>query len=767
MGIEEEPAAQAAGALRARHANGRVESVAFARGATLLEALRAAGIVVLAPCGGGGTCGRCEVTLADDDATGGARRVLACQTPAADGMEVLLDDLAAMSIEEGFGNAAHRVGTAPGADTAPAANASPVPMAGAGAGSPEDATARTATQEEADAANGAAAGTEVSREPAASAGRNAASGAESPGGASGVTAQEAADYGGTRGGAAADDGRYGLAVDIGTTTLAFYLVDLADLSVLETTGALNPQAPFGADVIARIDAASDLTARATLRDGVRSAITHAATELCARRGIDPARLERVSCAGNTVMESLVAGIDPAPLGVAPFTPPSLFGAETDLSPLASRTPDTPAAGTAPVKASSAALASDGRGGAAAAAGSTADPLAAAGSLTSGGVAPTTACAASGGTHASSRDGRGGDLTSPDRAASVGDASAVTGAAAAAPACGARTDAPAATRAAMANADSTETAPHGTHAAPHGACAGDPAPAARSIPALGHAYLTPAVAAYVGGDITAGLHASGMRARRGLQLFVDIGTNGEMALGNAERVVCCATAAGPAFEGAGISFGMPALPGAIEAVILEEDRLRAHVIGEGAARGLCGSGLLDAVACLLDAGLIDETGYLLDADEAADEAPAALAALIGEEDGQTVCYLDPARSVWLSQADVRQTQLAKAAIRAGIEVLMASLGVTAADVEELALAGGFGTHLRIESAARIGLIPPALAGRTTALGNAAGRGAVAALTDEGRADLAAIAAVCEYRELSGDAAFNNAYIEAMGFEEDTL
>ena len=133
----------------------------------------------------------------------------------------------------------------------------------------------------------------------------------------------------------------------------------------------------------------------------------------------------------------------------------------------------------------------------------------------------------------------------------------------------------------------------------------------------------------------------------------------------------------------------------------------------------------------------------------------------------MCYLDPARSVWLSQADVRQTQLAKAAIRAGIEVLMASLGVTAADVEELALAGGFGTHLRIESAARIGLIPPALAGRTTALGNAAGRGAVAALTDEGRADLAASAAVCEDRELSGDAAFNNAYIEAMGFEEDTL
>ena len=648
MGIEEEPAAQAAGALRARHANGRVESVAFARGATLLEALRAAGIVVLAPCGGGGTCGRCEVTLADDDATGGARRVLACQTPAADGMEVLLDDLAAMSVEEGFGGA--------GAETG--------------------------------AANGAAPGTGASREPAANAGRNLASGAEGSGAASGAAVPDAAG-GGTRGGAAASDGRYGLAVDIGTTTLAFYLVDLADLSVLETTGTLNPQAPFGADVIARIDAASDPAARATLRDSVRSAMVDAAVELCARRGIDPARLARVSCAGNTVMESLVAGIDPAPLGVAPFTPPSLFGAEADLSPLAPRASAASASGADAT-------------------------LAATDNLTPGDAASAPASAAPAGTHAPSRVGCANDPATPDGAASVASA-----------------------------------------------------PAAPAIPALGHAYLAPAVAAYVGGDITAGLHASGMRTRRGLQLFVDIGTNGEMALGDAERVVCCATAAGPAFEGAGIGFGMPALPGAIEAVTLEDGRLHAHVIGEGAARGLCGSGLLDAVACLLDAGLIDETGYLLDADEAAEEAPAALAALIGEEGGQAVCYLDPARRVWLSQADVRQTQLAKAAIRAGIEVLMASLGVAAADVEELALAGGFGTHLRARSAARIGLIPPELADRTTALGNAAGRGAVAALADEGRAALAAVAAACEYRELSGDAAFNDAYIEAMGFEEDAL
>lgn len=554
-----------AGALRVRRGDGRVEEVAFAEGATLLEALRGAGVVVLAPCGGGGTCGRCEVTLADEAVPGGTRTVLACQTPAADGAEVVLDDLGALVVEEGFGDA---------------------------------------------------------------------------GGPSGHVG---ADAGAGRAPADAPGGRYGLAVDIGTTTLALYLVDLATLTVLETTGALNPQAPFGADVIARIDAARDLASAAALRDGVREAIAEGAAALCARRGIDPAALERVTCAGNTVMECLVASVDPAPLGVAPFTPPTLFGYEADL------TPPTP------------------------------DP-----------------------------------------------ASAAAGAS-------------------------------GSYAA---------APPAPAIPALAHAYLAPAVAAYVGGDITAGLHAAGMRDRRGLQLFVDIGTNGEMALGDAGRVVCCATAAGPAFEGAGIGFGMPALPGAIEAVTVEDGRLTSHVIGGGPARGLCGSGLLDAVACLLDAGLIDESGYLLDADEARDEAPEALAASIGEEGGQTVCYLDPARRVWLSQADVRQTQLAKAAIRAGIEVLMASLGVTADDVDELALAGGFGTRLRARSAARIGLIPPALAERTRPLGNAAGQGAVAALADEGRAALEAVARACEYRELSGDAAFNDAYIEAMGFEEET-
>lgn len=575
-----------AGALRVRRGDGRVEEVAFSEGATLLEALRGAGVVVLAPCGGGGTCGRCEVTLADEAAPDGTRTVLACQTPAADGAEVVLDDLAALVVEEGFGDA------------------------GAGAG-----------RDRADAPDG----------PSGHVGADA------------YATPSPADVPG---------GRYGLAVDIGTTTLALYLVDLATLTVLETTGALNPQAPFGADVIARIDAARDPASAAALRDGVREAIADAAAALCARRGIDPAALERVTCAGNTVMECLAASVDPAPLGVAPFTPPTLFGYEADLTP--------PAPEAAPAAAG------------------------ASGSYAAAPPAPT----------------------APDR----------------------------------------------------GACP--------AIPALAHAYLAPAVAAYVGGDITAGLHAAGMRDRRGLQLFVDIGTNGEMALGDAGRVVCCATAAGPAFEGAGIGFGMPALPGAIEAVTVEDGRLTSHVIGGGPARGLCGSGLLDAVACLLDAGLIDESGYLLDADEARDEAPEALAASIGEEDGQTVCYLDPARRVWLSQADVRQTQLAKAAIRAGIEVLMASLGVTADDVDELALAGGFGTRLRARSAARIGLIPPALAERTRPLGNAAGQGAVAALADEGRAALEAVARACEYRELSGDAAFNDAYIEAMGFEEET-
>ncbi len=633
MRSEGEGRGSAAGALTARHGDGHAEAVPFAPGDTLLEALRAAGIVVLAPCGGAGTCGRCEVALADDAAPGGARRVLACQTPAEAGMEVLVDDLGAMSVEGVADPAAGGAGS-PG-PTGPAASAAP------GGATTAEGTA--------------------------------------PGG--GATIAEGAAR--SEAPAPAGDARYGVAVDIGTTTIALYLVDLDGLRVLETAGLVNPQAPFGADVIARLEAAARPGGLTAQRDAVRAAVAEAAAGLCARRGIDPARVERVACAGNTVMECLAAGIDPAPLGVAPFTPPTLFGAEADLSP-ATPAPDADARDTgAPAPA---------------------DDAGACGAGT-----PPPACPA-------------GSGATPD----AGDAGAAPSEQAVEPG-DARGDAP--------------------------------------LPALARAYLAPSVAAYVGGDITAGLHAAGMRGRDGLQLLVDIGTNGEMALGDARRIVCCATAAGPAFEGAGITFGMPALPGAIESVELDADALRVGVIGGGAARGLCGSGLLDAVACLIDAGIIDETGYLFDADEAVDEGvPAGLAARIGEEDGQAVCYLDPARRVWLSQADVRQTQLAKAAIRAGIEVLMGELGVTAADVEELALAGGFGSHLRTASAARIGLIPPELAGRTAAIGNAAGRGAVAALADEGRAALEDVAARCEYLELSTHPAFNDAYIEAMAFDE---
>lgn len=272
-------------------------------------------------------------------------------------------------------------------------------------------------------------------------------------------------------------------------------------------------------------------------------------------------------------------------------------------------------------------------------------------------------------------------------------------------------------------------------------------------------LCPCVAGYVGGDITAGLLASGAVEDAGPCLFLDVGTNGEMALCHAGRVVACATAAGPAFEGAEISCGCPARAGAIDRVWLEDGALRTRVIGGGAALGVCGSGLLDALAVMLTLGAVDETGRLLPPEEAPE---AARPYLRGDAAGVRF-FLAP--GVAICAADVRALQLAKAAVAAGIETLLGYLGVRAQALTALYLAGGFGNYLRPESAARIGLFPACLAGRVVPCGNTAGAGAAAALCSrEARAALSALAGRMEYLELSGRADFSVAYIEAMEFPE---
>ena len=251
------------------------------------------------------------------------------------------------------------------------------------------------------------------------------------------------------------------------------------------------------------------------------------------------------------------------------------------------------------------------------------------------------------------------------------------------------------------------------------------------------------------------------------LLLDIGTNGELVLGNRERRITCSTAAGPAFEGAKIRCGMRGAEGAIDHVHLEDGRLVCHVIGEGAARGICGSGLLDAVAALLDGGVLDESGCLLEPEELSDPR---LAACLTEVDGASAVLLAPApepggEPVVLTQKDIRELQLAKGAIAAGIHLLAQAYGAELEDIQTVLIAGAFGNFMRPESACRIGLIPPQLLGKIRPVGNAAGEGAcLAALSWAEYARCASLASGTEYLELAQHPGFSTCYMEEMAFPE---
>jgi len=378
---------------------------------------------------------------------------------------------------------------------------------------------------------------------------------------------------------------YGLAVDIGTTTVAAYLYRLADGACLAAQSALNPQARFGADVISRIQAA--LSGQGEI---LAQTIWQCIKEL---RNALTDSIQATVITGNTAMLYLLCGYAPHALAAMPFRADHLFGEWYD------------------------------------------------------------------------------------------------------------------------------------------GC-------------MGRVYLPACIAAYVGADITAALLAADLY-RDGTvtdgppRLLVDIGTNGEIALAANGRLLCCATAAGPAFEGAGISCGMLAKPGAIDRVDYSNGTIRFTVIGEGEALGLCGSGLVDAAAALLEAGLLDETGVL-----------------------QT--YTFPGTTVSLTQADIRALQLAKAAICAGMKTLLAESGVTEEEVAELLIAGGFGSRIRPDSAERIGLIPRGLAAKARAIGNAAGMGAGMILLNQSIRDASErVAQTAQVLELSTDPRFMDAYIEGMMFE----
>jgi uncharacterized 2Fe-2S/4Fe-4S cluster protein (DUF4445 family) len=283
---------------------------------------------------------------------------------------------------------------------------------------------------------------------------------------------------------------------------------------------------------------------------------------------------------------------------------------------------------------------------------------------------------------------------------------------------------------------------------------------------GMAYLLPGLGAYVGGDIVAGLLATGLPRDPRLRLFVDVGTNGEIALGSERRALATAAPAGPAFEGAEIACGMRATSGAIESVRIGADEVLLRTIDDASPAGLCGSGLIDTVAQLYRRGLLDATGRLLSCEDARGRFPTTIADRLVTIEGVRAFVVATERQtgsapVVLTQKDVRQMQVAKGSIATGIQVLMREMGVGPADIEEVLLAGAFGSYIRPESARAIGLVPPVDLIR--AVGNAAGEGArIALLSYRERQAAEAMPAHIGYLELSGRADFNELFLQALGF-----
>lgn len=427
--------------------------------------------------------------------------------------------------------------------------------------------------------------------------------------------------------------RHAIAFDLGTTTVVGTLLDVGTGTPLAVASALNAQQPFGGDVITRISATMmDPDALGRLQRAAGQTLADLAGRVCREAGVDPHDVYEVAVAGNATMTALVLGIDPEPLGVAPFVmssaqPPDVLASEIGLS---------------------------------------------------------------------------------------------------------------------------------LH------------PRAR-------AFFFPALGAYVGGDIVAGMLATGMDRDKRTRLFIDVGTNCEIVLSDGETLLSTAAPAGPAFEGGAIRCGMRAADGAIEVVKVDphaEDPAAAvtlGVIGDVEPRGLCGSGLVDAVSELVRIELLDTTGRLVPEEEAKDVAPALAdrLALVGEERvfllHRPTPDAEPAECVYLSQRDVRELQFAKAAISTGWSLLLEQLGLEHRDVQQVLLAGSFGSYLSPASAVRIGLVPRLPVLRIVAAGNVAGEGAkMALLSVRERAGALALLEEVTYVELSDRPDFNDAFVEQLSF-----
>jgi uncharacterized 2Fe-2S/4Fe-4S cluster protein (DUF4445 family) len=257
-------------------------------------------------------------------------------------------------------------------------------------------------------------------------------------------------------------------------------------------------------------------------------------------------------------------------------------------------------------------------------------------------------------------------------------------------------------------------------------------------------MLPLLGSFVGSDCTAAILASGMYRSKRLSLLVDAGTNGEVVLGNRDRMLVTSTAAGPAFEGATLACGSLAQAGAVKAVRYGKGRFVPDVIGGGEARSICGSGVLDAVAEGLRAGKVDPSGRIVG--------------------GERLDVSEGRKPIFLSQADLREVQLAKGAIASAIRILLAEWGATTSDVQRVHITGRFGSSMNPASAARIGLLPPGPLARIRRHGNLALLGAIRATLNPGLfAAAERFAARCREVMLASHPGFEQTFVDSMQLE----
>ena len=410
---------------------------------------------------------------------------------------------------------------------------------------------------------------------------------------------------------------YAIGIDLGTTTVVATLLDLVTGTPMAVKSMLNKQQPFGADVISRISAAMmDPQSGGLMQKAALDTFNELITEVCHEAGVSKDQIYELSIAGNATMVQLLLGVDPEPVGVAPFITasqkwPTMSAQEIGID-----------------------------------------------------VLPTARC-----------------------------------------------------------------------------------------------FIFPSFGAYVGGDIVAGVLATGMDRDKRTRLLIDVGTNCEIVLSNGDTILSTAAPAGPAFEAASIACGMRAADGAIEVIQIKDGELVLGVIGDATPIGICGSGLVDAVYALHQVGLLDDSGRIVTDEQAKENAPKIADRLITREAGDRafMLYDKGDTPVYLSQRDVRELQFAKASIATGWRLLLEELNLKDDDVQQVLLAGSFGSYLSPTSAVGIGLVPKLPTLRIVSAGNVAGEGAkMVLLSDTERHGADALLDEVTYVELSDRSDFQEKF-----------